>query len=175
MDIYYAGIGARKTPKNILELMSNIGEHYAKCGFILRSGGADGADKAFEIGCDRVNGKKEIYLPWKGFNGSTSEFILSSNEAYKIASEFHPSWDYLKSSVKGLHARNTHQILGSDLKTPSKFVVCWTEKGLDIGGTAQAIRLARGSGIKVFNIGAYENLRDFKLDLLNYTNSLELS
>jgi len=34
-------------------------------GYTLRSGGANGADTAFEEGCCR----KELYLPWPGFNG----------------------------------------------------------------------------------------------------------
>ena len=36
---YYAGIGSRKTPKEILDLMSVIGEYLQSKGYILRSGG----------------------------------------------------------------------------------------------------------------------------------------
>ena len=70
--IYYAGIGSRSTPDNVLGIMEKLGIVLAKKGFILRSGGADGADKAFEKGCDLASGQKEIYLPWKGFNGNNS-------------------------------------------------------------------------------------------------------
>lgn len=55
----YAGIGSRKTPKKILEQMRNISSFLAKEGYTLRSGGADGADSAFEDGCDLVLGEKK--------------------------------------------------------------------------------------------------------------------
>jgi len=55
--IYYAGIGSRSTPDNVLGIMEKLGIVLAKKGFILRSGGADGADKAFEKGCDLASTK----------------------------------------------------------------------------------------------------------------------
>ena len=59
----YTGIGSRKTPIEIINKMIKLGQILGKHGYILRSGGANGADKAFEQGCDNVLGKKEIYLP----------------------------------------------------------------------------------------------------------------
>lgn len=59
--MYYAGIGSRETPTFVLEAFKQIGEELAKLGVILRSGGASGADSAFEEGCDRVNGERDIY------------------------------------------------------------------------------------------------------------------
>ena len=47
----YTGIGSRETPTAILDLMIAIGGVLAQRGFTLRSGGADGADDAFEQGC----------------------------------------------------------------------------------------------------------------------------
>ena len=46
------------------------------------------------------------------------------------------------------HARNTHEVLGKDCNTPSKFVLCWTE---GIAGTQQVVRVAEGYGIPVCN------------------------
>lgn len=60
---YYAGIGSRESPPGILALMVEVGKFLAQKGYVLRSGGADRADKAFEQGCDQVQGQKEIYLP----------------------------------------------------------------------------------------------------------------
>lgn len=57
----YAGIGSRKTPKNVLDFMFEIGKELALLGYVLRSGGAEGADSAFEKGADSVKGMKEIY------------------------------------------------------------------------------------------------------------------
>lgn len=151
--IYYAGIGSRNTPFFIIDLMKELGQALSKEGLILRSGGADGADLSFEAGCDEVNGKKEIYLPWKGFNSSNSTLHHISNKAYEIAEKYHPKWNFLKPAVKKLQARNCYQVLGSDLETPSSLVVCYTEKGKVIGGTGQALRIAEDYNIPVVNLG----------------------
>jgi hypothetical protein len=152
----YAGIGSRKTPAKQLERMTAAAKRLAAMGYTLRSGGADGADRAFEAG---AGDKKQIFLPWKGFNGSDSPFVTPSREAMDVAAVLHPAWTHLPSSFKNLHARNSHQILGEDLRTPCDFVVCWTpdgaeteaERGRDTGGTGQAIALADRWNIPVFN------------------------
>ena len=67
---YYTGVGSRNTPQEVLDIMILIGEYLAKGEYCLRSGGAAGADKAFETGCDNANGNKRIYVPWNGFQGN---------------------------------------------------------------------------------------------------------
>lgn len=57
--MYYAGVGSRETPQDILNTMYKIGKYLASKGYTLRSGGAIGADTAFENGCDSVKGEKE--------------------------------------------------------------------------------------------------------------------
>lgn len=150
---YYAGIGSRETPEEILEMMTKIAEGLSR-NYILRSGGADGADSAFEKG---AGDKKISYIPWPGFNGSTEECIPVTSAAMKLAGEFHPGWMYLSYGAKKLHARNGYQILGEDLNTPVDFVVCWTPGGKEVGGTAQAIRIAKANRIKVFNLANEED------------------
>lgn len=150
---YYAGIGSRDTPNNILQIMQSIGATLATQGFTLRSGGANGADKAFEIGCDSVKGSKEIYLPWKGFNNNTSKYYNVSSEAIELASKFHPAWNNLTKPVQLLMARNCYQVLGLDLNTPVEFVICFTYKGKGLGGTGQAIRLAKYFNIPIQDLG----------------------
>ena len=167
-DLYYTGIGSRQTPKNVLLRIETIAEEMAHRGWILRSGGADGADSAFEKGCDRANGKKEIFLPWKEFNNNQSTLTTLPKEAYTIAYKFHPNPDALKKTEYGkeLMARNTLQILGKDLETPTIFVICWTPDGIEdgnktsriTGGTGQAIRIADAYNIPVLNIKNRESL-----------------
>lgn len=156
--IYYAGIGSRETPENILKLMKQMGSHLGKLGITLRSGGAEGADQAFEEGCDMVNGPKEIYLPWRNFQNSHSNLIVGppGSKAYLIAEEHHPYWANLSDGAKKLQARNSHQVLGKDLSTLTSFVVCYTAKGKGKGGTGQAIRLAKAHNIPIFDCGLYE-------------------
>lgn len=158
---FYTGIGSRKTPENVLTKMVKIAEIMAKKGYILRSGGADGADTAFENGCDQANGAKEIYVPWEGFNGVFDGISVTGNEeeAEKIASKFHPAWHKCSQGAKKMHIRNVYQILGADLKTPTQGVVCWTPEGRGGGGTGQALRIAKHFGIPINDLGEEVNLQ----------------
>jgi hypothetical protein len=152
---YYTGIGSRQTPQNVLDIASTLAAVFASYGYVLRSGGADGMDTAFEQGCDVFKGPKEIYLPWKMFNNNTSNIYTIMPEAFVMAREIHPNWEALSSGGQKLHARNMHQVLGRDLNTPSRFVVCYTEP--EKGGTSQALRLADKYGIPIINIWEYDS------------------
>jgi hypothetical protein len=145
----YTGIGSRKVPGSVFDKFVSIGSELGNLGFTLRSGGADGCDTAFESGCDLVGGRKEIYLPWSGFNGNGSRLYNICSEAFDVASKYHPSWYYLRDSVKRLHARNVYQVLGLDLDTPSRFIICYTHWGK--GGTLQALRIGKAYGVPIFN------------------------
>jgi hypothetical protein len=152
---YYAGIGSRETPPEINRVMTEAANFLYSHGYVLRSGGANGADSAFEAGVPDDT-MKEIYLPWKNFNGNKSRLFEISEEALQLASQFHPAWDLLSYGVRKLIARNGYQVLGYDLNTPVSFVLCWTKGGKDIGGTAQAIKIAKSRGIPVFNLYFFE-------------------
>ena len=166
--IYYTGIGSRNTPEEILKVFESIGQYLTTKDFVLRSGAADGADSAFEQGCNHVNGKKEIYLPWKGFNCSTSDLVVTNPEAFEIAKHYHPYWENLKDGAKKLQARNSHQVLGLDLHTPSDFIICYTPNGQGSGGTGQALRIAKDYHIPIFDAGQYDNIDTFKQILWKY-------
>ena len=75
MNKIYAGIGARALPESVADFFIHLGRELANDGWTLRSGAADGADAAFEKGCDISGGVKEIYLPWKEFNGHPSHLF----------------------------------------------------------------------------------------------------
>jgi hypothetical protein len=151
---FYTGIGSRKTPRPILTLMEKLGEQFAKRGLTLRSGGAPGADSAFEKGCDAQNGKKEIFIPWKNFNKNSSNLTNPIQGAYELAKEIHPNWLKCSKASQKLHARNIHQVLGKDLKTPTSFIIYWAEikNGQIKGGTATAVNLAKKLNIQSFNL-----------------------
>lgn len=184
---YYTGIGSRETPSEILALMTKVGQKLASEGWCLRSGGAEGADTAFEEGwwanrmtkdvCYTSN-DYECYIPWSGFNGHTlvshdAKCINPSgkfaSQAEQVAARMHPAWDavrqdgtpVLSPAAKKLHTRNVFQIMGKDLNTPSRFVVAYakTDKhGTPKGGTATAIALAKKMEIPVFNLYLPEDL-----------------
>lgn len=148
---YYTGVGSRNTPQTIGLQMQAIAKQLAAAGYILRSGGASGADSFFESGLDPDN-FREIYLPWANFNNNLSPLFKVCNKAMQIAEGVHPNWKRLSNGGKKLHARNVYQVLGRDLKTPSKFLVCWTPNGEAVGGTRTAIKIAEAHNVPVCNL-----------------------
>lgn len=150
----YAGIGSRKTPDSVLKDMFAAAKGLASMGCILRSGGAAGADTSFERGCDAAQGRKEIFLPYKGFRGNPSKLHGTCIDARRIAKQFHPNWEVLGENARDFMGRNSYQILGADLCLPCDFILCWTKNGRIEGGTGQALRIAAHFKIPVFNFGA---------------------
>lgn len=149
----YAGIGSRSAPLEILGIMTQMAAQLEEHGFTLRSGGAEGCDHAFEIGVNNPS-NKEIYLPWQGFNAKQSTFSGASVEAMNIAGRFHPAWKKLPRTVKIFHGRNAYQVLGIGLDHPARFIICWTPDGGIVGGTGQALRMAKHYNVPVFNLGS---------------------
>ena len=157
--IYYTGIGSRKTPQDIQRKMTQIAEKLSSFYYILRSGHAEGADFAFEVGANL----KEIYLPWGGFRGKKADGISYIVPPLNkiLVDRYHPRPKSLTKRSFYLISRNSYQILGKDLITPSQFLLCWTPEGKEVGGTAQAMRIAKDYGIPVFNFGDAKGFQDF--------------
>lgn len=182
---WYTGVGSRETPSDILVMMQRIGAALATQGWTLRSGGAAGADKAFEDGMFSVVGldgpygwtPAEIYLPWSGYedhyrytHGGLN--ILPSDIHFEtesiaegMAMAVHPAWEACKQGAKKMHTRNVFQVLGKTLDTPSKMLIAWTKldkAGNPKGGTATAINLAKENGVETFNLNKPEDFERIK-------------
>lgn len=170
MKKYYAGIGSRNTPETARKTIADIVSFLHKEGYTLRSGGAPGADEMFEQAHKAITEDKslrEIYVPWYCFNSSTSPLCRVSEEAIAFSLDYHPNRSALNLPAQKIMGRNAYQVLGQDLRTPSDFLVCWTENAADShstqvvlnfsGGTGQAMRIARAHGIKIFNIASGED------------------
>lgn len=175
--IFYTGIGSRKTPTWICSLFKDFAYKAAKEGLILRSGGAAGADLAFEQGCIAFasdNNLKDIpmtiMLPCKDFNGlrrqsQSSDIYTLTDKAVDSVKIYHPAPYKLSFFAQKLMARNYMQVLGEKEPTPSKFVLCWTPES---GGTQQALRIAKDHSIKIYNLFNVpaENICDLLNNLL---------
>ncbi|MBW3243748.1 macro domain-containing protein [Epibacterium sp. DP7N7-1] len=160
---FFAGVGARATPKDVLTLMAEIGGLMAEADIRLRSGGAIGADSAFWEGAREVDpAGMEIFLP--NAKRHIPEGILHMSPVFeRLAKNFHPKPERITPDPKNpndkrafvlkLMARNGNQIFGTDFRNPSNAVICWTEGGRGQGGTGQAIRLANSVGIPVIDLG----------------------
>ena len=167
---HYAGIGSRQTPQKVLLQMEKIGTFFAEKSYVLRSGGADGADTYFERGCDNVRGLKQVWKP--------SENYFPLHEwAIEKASEV--CWEYplekMKAYTIGLITRNMYQVYGDSESiggsVPTDFIVYWSngnplEKGRESGGTRYAVRAANIVGIPTYNLRTQnEEFADFLRNL----------
>lgn len=159
----YTGIGSRETPKDVCDEMTRIAIFLYEYGYRLRSGGAPGADQAFEAGS---KDDREIYLPWDGFEGrhvDNESYFLGKKAGRDLIKNSIDYWDNLTQGTRKLYGRNAHQVLGIDLKTPTDFVVCWTVGGKKKGGTKIAIELAESYDIEVINLA----LRPFPYEIFS--------
>lgn len=162
MEKIYAGIGARDTPPEVLDNMRTAASVLAGMGYLLRSGGARGADTAFYQGVLKVTeptGNAEVYLPFEGFNSHRydGDVFLGppDKEARLLASKFHPNWTVLGDRGRNFMARDAYQVLGPNLDQPCDFIICWTPNGKIVGGTGQALRMAEAYNIPVLNFGKH--------------------
>lgn len=146
MRRYYTGVGARRTPAYILDLMTLIAVNMESKGNTLRSGGAAGADRAFEAGAGSL---KQIFVA-----------AQATDKAMQIAGDLHPAWDRCPPFAKRLHGRNAFQILGPQLDFPSEMLICWTPDGccshaqrtIGTGGTGTAISIADKFDVPIYNM-----------------------
>lgn len=142
---YYAGIGSRSTPDDILSTILSLSLKLAHEEYTLRSGGAPGADEIFAAGtCNQ-----EIFVS-KDATVESIEYVkgcLPNNRS---------NFDAWKPYTKGLLGRNMMQVLGKDLTTPVEFVVCYAPSLVyeddSPGGTGYAIRCAIKNSIPVYNM-----------------------
>lgn len=173
----YAGVGSRSTPDEVLETMATVARHLGNSGWTLRSGGADGADFAFDWGAGLSSGYREIYLPTRGWHGKKGpqyhtfpdRALAAAKKAWAPYAERTgvAPWKNLKPLTRKLMARNVCQVCGPRLNRLANFVVCWTPDGAcngeettpDSGGTGMAIRVASRAGVPVFNLKRKSHLK----------------
>ena len=113
---WYTGVGSRETPVEMQEFIKALAAKLAGMEFTLRSGGAKGADQAFELGWldwyvnqspwpSGENVRAEIYTPWDGYEGHDRDGLFGATkspkdvhfkvweQAEQIAAKIHPAWD----------------------------------------------------------------------------------
>ena len=162
---FYAGIGSRQTPTEMLTRMTRLARDLGNIGWTLRSGGADGADSAFAQGAIESTTMPHIYLPWSDYNpgnpGVEYSQPMDMQECRKIAHLHHPAWDRLSIGAVKLHARNSAIMLGPNPASnpvPVSMVICWTPDSQVTGGTGQALRIAIDAGIPIINMASKSSL-----------------
>lgn len=166
----YTGIGSRNLRGCEYQQLFALGSTLAQNRLLPRSGHAVGSDYVIELGArtvwpyDQVG--PEIYLPHNGFNQGDIEedpWLIDATklplyvEAERLIRDVHPYGQHLKGFALAAHIRNAFQVLGSDLKSPSLFLLCCADpakKGsVDVkGGTGTAVKLAQMHGVEIYNL-----------------------
>lgn len=178
------GIGSRRMPIESPaydQIVCRMGELAGHLGWMLRSGGAKGADLFFEL---RWKGPKEIYIPWNGFNrrqhAVDGAIVVDDELILQLASckaaEIHPRWKRVTNEGKALHTRNVFQVLGATLMQPSDICVYWAdETGGDVsGGTRTAVMLCRERNIPTYNLAFPAQVQLLQERLSEYESNLHL-
>ena len=194
-NMTYAGIGSRETSIDIQKEMYKISKELESLGYTGQSGGAIGADKAFEganqpwekedgtiAGTKEFTKSKANVTKWAKYGdgkNTASKFVVfkssdSNDKVRSIAKEIHPKKQELSDNDGlDLHARNTFQVFGKNLDTPVDFVLFYAQEQKDSirpkGGTGQAAEMARLKGIPTINM-ADKNWREQLDNVLSKNN-----
>jgi hypothetical protein len=164
----YVGIGPPATPDEVCGIFKDISRILSSEGGVLRSGGDEGGDAAFESQALA----KEIYLPYRHYNKNLSGLHEVETACTEIAKSLHPAWHRCSEFAKKAHARHVYEVLGKKLDQPADVMICWTQDGAfeeevlsgKSGILRTAISLALKHGIPVFNAGSSKHkklLSDF--------------
>ena len=171
----YAGIGSRTTPAEVLAGMSDVAQALGDAGFALSTGGAEGADKAFETGALRTDAPVTVHTPWPGYNGyrpgrdpeSDIDVIhpqagdtIRGSSFLHLARKHHPAWDRCRRGARALFLRNVSILAGAldddGRVLPIRAVIAWTPNGgahgREAGGTGHTLRIAAELGTPVVNL-----------------------
>lgn len=180
--MFYAGIGSRETPQEVLDTMTKVATYLESLGYTLNTGKTFKArpstdpryQKQYEerlafskkydgkVGLDEEGADRAFSL------GATKKNLFGvdtpiGTKEMQVMEEIHPNPNALKEGAKKLMARNTNQVFGANLDTPVDFVLFYAKETDNPlrpkGGTGQAVEMARRKGIPTINM-ADTNWRD---------------
>lgn len=155
--IAYAVAANKNTPPEIIQQFVELAKWLEAKGFTVRvDGDKDGVSQAVE---DATN-RKEVILPWKGFNNKESEFCWSNEASQHIAKKHSPVYDSIPDGVKKFLHRNARLIMGDKMRSPVSFLITWSDDGCETlqektsrtGFVSHQISITLGAVRPVFNL-----------------------
>jgi len=153
----YAVTGNKDIAGEWLEWAKTMAPELDRRGFTLRTGGGgQPLEEAFESAAEH----KEIHLPWKDFNQKESNYTRTHKDAEALIRRAQPNYESLKPAVQAILNRNAAVVFGKDLRSPIRFMITYTDDGVEMGKdrTSQTgfaglpIVLAGWLHIPVFNL-----------------------
>lgn len=160
-----ACIGSRRLSAGAIAACESGGADLARAGYVVSSGGAQGADQAFMRGALGGGGRVVCYLPWARYEAEALASMRHlggelSIEVYdpardtewlSLAEANHPAWERCSRGARSLHARNSGIVLGRASSERAAVVVAMPSVDYS-GGTMQGMRLSQTSGVAVWDL-----------------------
>lgn len=169
----YAGIGSRPVDvvpwglnQHEMALCRMAGEYLARDGWILRTGGAKGADQAFAEGAIRGGGQVLLLLPWASYEfewiasmkaqgADIHCYVVQEDDvaAWQSVELYHKNSNGLSSGVRVLMARNWLILMGRQGKSKVDFCAAFPKVNQygNLGGTSFGLTICAKKGILVRN------------------------
>lgn len=169
-------------PENVISKILAISKFLNSKDFIYRLSNDDKAILENKI-CGIENIKIEAYLPWKKYNlgvSETFETIYPSESSAKLLLAYNKSYAKLSNGLKNIVSSQYQSLLGKDLTTPVKFIIMYTECGLErrltkedkdakydytsIGNLVPLLNIANDANIPIFNLkkeDAMDRLKEY--------------
>ena len=145
---FYTGVGSRDRPEEIGMLIQKIAYVLKKFDMKLRTGDAAGCDYDFRTGAELAGASKENgYILALGVKDCTPE---AQEVTQSVLAPEH--WANCNAHARKLLGRNSQQVLGEQLDSPTSCVIAWTPNGEPVGGTQVAIKVAWQRSIPVYNL-----------------------
>lgn len=170
----YTVTANREIPQEPMNIIIDLIKELEGRGYTMRTAGREGPEDTF----DKTATKKEIHLPWRGFMDKESKFSFTSENAKVLAGQLTPSFEGMKPGLQTILASDVKTILGKELRSPTLFLITWSEDGAETmqektsrtGNVGLAIALACKLKIPIFNLGKPNSLQRLRQYLGNQTN-----
>ena len=149
-----------EVPEAVKETVKKICETLKNQGYKIRITGSHKEPIMRELE-EIMEGHKEYYLPWRGFEEITDESKGFPGESFfETAAAYHKVYNDLKGPIKTLYANEVRLLIGNDMRSPVKFLLTWTTDAVDqakrcsskTGYASFMIKVADLAGIPVCNL-----------------------
>ena len=154
----YAVVSNKDIPPEAIQVYERIAKRLNDMGYTVRTGTLEGLESKAEM----LPVRKELLLPWKGFNEKESQFTSSTPLIKGIAKKYMKAgnWDELKPAMQGFLQKNARLVTGHYGNSPAKFVICWSQDQAEsqnqvtfnTGNIAHALTIAAAWHVPVFNL-----------------------
>lgn len=124
----YGVVSNIKAPPHAINSAKEIADFLSDKNFVLRTGGGNtDIENLFEASTPH----KELYLPWKNFNEKDSKIVRYSDHIREIAQWQQPSYESLVPFKQSFINRNIAVVLGKEGTSPLRFLICWSQDGIE--------------------------------------------